>query len=285
MKLQLQANPEEVMRAVEALQELGRERGLSEKEIFGVALALEECGSNIVNHALGRNAAKSFWVSFDFSGDQLRIELRDDGPEFDPTLPRPPRAENDDDRPPGGWGIQLVRNHTDHMVYRREDGENILLLTRQFLRHTPTGCVNTDSTPTHKTDEAAHVMPLEIEILKNLGPKNTGAATVKLNGSLDTATAPELERRLAPVLAESITDLVYDLANLKFISSAGLRVFSTTRKVLKERGGQASFINMQPQIQEVFEIMKSLPGVAIFKDVAELDRYLAVRQRAHQEKQ
>jgi hypothetical protein len=37
---------------------------------------------------------------------------------------------------------------------------------------------------------------------------------------------------------------------------------------------------MQPQIQEVFEIMRSLPGVAVFKDVAELDRYLAARQRA-----
>ena len=128
-------------------------------------------------------------------------------------------------------------------------------------------------------------MPLEIQILKNVGPQIAGTVTVKLTGSLDTATAPELERQLAPVLATPVKDLVYDLANLKFISSAGLRVFSTTRKLLKERGGQASFVNMQPQIQEVFAIMKSLPGVAIFKDVAELDRYLAARQRAHQENQ
>jgi anti-anti-sigma factor len=76
---------------------------------------------------------------------------------------------------------------------------------------------------------------------------------------------------------------VFDLSHLKFISSAGLRVFSNARKTLKERGGQASFVNMQSQIQEVFEIMKSLPGVAIFKDMAELDRYLAVRQRKHLE--
>ena len=81
----------------------------------------------------------------------------------------------------------------------------------------------------------------------------------------------------------TVKDVVFDLAQLKFISSAGLRVFTSTRKVLKERGGQASFINLQPQIQEVFEIMKSLPGVAIFKDVAELDRYLAARQRSHTE--
>lgn len=124
-------------------------------------------------------------------------------------------------------------------------------------------------------------MPLEIQIQKSMSGQDAGAVTVKLTGSLDTATAPELERQLAPVLAGPVKDIVFDLAQLKFISSAGLRVFSTTRKTLKERGGQASFIHMQPQIQEVFEIMKSLPGVAVFKDVAELDGYLAARQRAH----
>ena len=124
-------------------------------------------------------------------------------------------------------------------------------------------------------------MPLQIQIQKNIGGQNTGAVSVKLTGSLDTSTAPELERELAPVLAESVKDIVFDLAQLKFISSAGLRVFSSTRKTLRERGGQASFMNMQPQIQEVFEIMKSLPGVAIFASEAELDHYLAVRQRLH----
>ena len=126
-------------------------------------------------------------------------------------------------------------------------------------------------------------MPLEIQIQKNVGSQNAGAVTVKLTGSLDTATAPELERQLAPVLAGPVKDLVFDLAQLKFISSAGLRVFSTARKHLKERGGQASFVHMQPQIQEVFEIIKALPGVAIFKDVTELDSYLAARQRSYQE--
>ena len=114
-----------------------------------------------------------------------------------------------------------------------------------------------------------------------MGPQGAEAATIKLIGSLDTATAPELERQLSPVLASRVKDLVFDLAQLKFISSAGLRVFATQRKILKERGGQASFIHMQPQIQEVFEIIKALPGVAVFKDVAELDRYLAARQASH----
>jgi anti-sigma B factor antagonist len=127
-------------------------------------------------------------------------------------------------------------------------------------------------------------MALEIQIQQDVGLQSTGAITVTLLGSLDTATAPELERQLAPVLAGPVKDLVFNLAQLKFISSAGLRVFSNARKQLKERGGQASFIHMQPQIQEVFEIIKSLPGVAVFQSIAELDGYLAARQRSHLEK-
>jgi len=126
-------------------------------------------------------------------------------------------------------------------------------------------------------------MPLEIQIQKSVSGPDAGAVTVKLTGSLDTATAPELEKQLAPIVGGQVKDVVFDLGQLKFISSAGLRVFSSTRKTLKERGGQTSFIHLQPQIQEVFEIMRSLPGVAVFKDIAELDRYLAVRQRAHQD--
>jgi anti-anti-sigma factor len=125
-------------------------------------------------------------------------------------------------------------------------------------------------------------MPLEIQIQKSITGQKTGAVTVKLTGSLDNVTAPELERQLGPVLADPVKEMVFDLAQLKFISSAGLRIFSTVRKQLKERGGQASFVHLQPQIQEVFDIIKALPGIAIFKDMAELDRYLAARQRLHE---
>jgi anti-sigma B factor antagonist len=124
-------------------------------------------------------------------------------------------------------------------------------------------------------------MPLEIQTQKRVD-QGVSAVTFKLTGSLDSATAPELERQLASVLAEPVKDLVFNLADLEFITSAGLRVFASARKQMKARGGMASFVQMQPQIQEVFEIMKSLPGVAVFKDIAELDRYLAARQKSHE---
>ena len=126
-------------------------------------------------------------------------------------------------------------------------------------------------------------MPLQIHINRSVGAGNNGVLTVKLTGNLDSSTAPDLETRLTPLLGDGVKDVVFDLAELKFISSAGLRIFAATRKTLRDRGGQASFVNMQPQIQEVFSIIKSLPGIAIFRDTAELDHYLTVRQRSHQD--
>jgi len=131
MTLDLHATPEEVMRAVEALQALGQERQVAGNILFGLALALEECASNIVNHALQRDANQTFRVTIEHTGDTMVIELRDHGPEFDPTkAPVVARQADDEDRPPGGWGIQLVRHYTDAMRYTREGGENVLRLTK-----------------------------------------------------------------------------------------------------------------------------------------------------------
>jgi serine/threonine-protein kinase RsbW len=132
MKLDLHATPEEVMRAVDALQGFAREQGVMETMIFGLALALEECGSNIVNHALRRDSTKSFHVAFEKSGDEFIVELRDAGPAFDPTsVPKgKPRAEDED--LPGGWGIELVRRYTDEIRYVRENGQNVLRLMKKI---------------------------------------------------------------------------------------------------------------------------------------------------------
>ena len=135
MILELKATPEEVMRAVDALQEFGREKHVGEKELFGLALALEECGSNIVNYALQRDAERKFRVMIEYTGTAVTLELRDRGPEFDPTQARvEERVADDEDRPPGGWGIQLVRRYMDEIHYRREADENVLRLTKRLVR-------------------------------------------------------------------------------------------------------------------------------------------------------
>ena len=106
--------------------------------------------------------------------------------------------------------------------------------------------------------------------------------TLALDGNLDNSTAATLEAKLTPTLATNPAQVIFDLARLKFVTSAGIRLFFVAVKHQKQHGGQASFVHLQPQIKEVFAIMGELPDIRIFKDQAELDAYLLARQRTYQ---
>jgi anti-anti-sigma factor len=122
-------------------------------------------------------------------------------------------------------------------------------------------------------------MPLDIKIKRTPCGHSQSTLTVELGGSLDTATAPQLEKQLTAALDSSVHNLVFDLEKLTFISSAGLRIFAASRKFMKQQNEEVAFVHLQPQIQEVFEIVKALPGVSVFGSIAEFDNYLATRQR------
>ena len=118
-------------------------------------------------------------------------------------------------------------------------------------------------------------MPLEVTITDE--PKN--GKRISLAGSLDTDTAPQLETRIDESIDSSVTTLILDMKDLEFLSSAGLGVIFMTMKELKSRQGKIILINLQPQVQRVFEIIKALDGMNIFKDREEMDAYLAEMQQ------
>jgi len=98
---------------------------------------------------------------------------------------------------------------------------------------------------------------------------------VTLAGRLDTASSPRAERALGPVLAAAPRHVVFDLAGLDFISSAGLRVLLGARKTLTDAGSECLLVNMKPQIERVLEVIRSLHGMKIFASAREADEYLA----------
>jgi len=119
-------------------------------------------------------------------------------------------------------------------------------------------------------------MPLTVRV-----SREDAGATVRVHpsGSLDSVTAGALERELAPILASKVSVLVLDLAEVTFVSSAGIRVVLAARKQMADRGGALLMANLQPPVAKAFEIIRAIPDVAIFKSVAELDAYLAAMQR------
>lgn len=75
---------------------------------------------------------------------------------------------------------------------------------------------------------------------------------VKVDGRLDTATAPELEKELEGVLEEA-EELVFDFEGLEYMSSAGLRILLATQKKMSAKGGM-KVTNVNDVISEIFEI-------------------------------
>ena len=110
-------------------------------------------------------------------------------------------------------------------------------------------------------------------------PLANGNQRLALAGRLDTHTYAELDRQLAPLLASGIQSLVLDLAGLQYISSAGVRSIFKARKALASHGGKVVVVNPQPQIQNVFDVVKAVPLEEIFPTIEEADAYLDAMQR------
>lgn len=117
-------------------------------------------------------------------------------------------------------------------------------------------------------------MPLDIDVDNS----RQDAARLSLDGSLDSETAPELEMSLGKV-NDSVKTIIFDMKNLRFISSAGLRVIFSTLKKQKAKGGKVAVSNMNPGVKKVFEIVKALPDFTVFANTEEMDNYLAQFQK------
>ncbi len=76
--------------------------------------------------------------------------------------------------------------------------------------------------------------------------------TVAIVGRLDTTTAPQLEGELRSSLG-GITELVIDLDQLDYISSAGLRVLLSAQKTMNQQGSMV-VIHVKPEIMDIFEV-------------------------------
>lgn len=75
-------------------------------------------------------------------------------------------------------------------------------------------------------------------------------ATLKVEGRLDTITAPDLEKKINEL---DINELVLDLKKLDYISSAGLRVILTAHKKFSKLQSM-KVVNVKEAVMEVFNM-------------------------------
>ena len=82
--------------------------------------------------------------------------------------------------------------------------------------------------------------------------RNAEETTIKLVGRLDTTTAPALDKTINEDIAGT-KNLVLDVKELEYISSAGLRVLLGAQKKMQKIGSM-KVINVCEAVMEVFEM-------------------------------
>jgi anti-sigma B factor antagonist len=82
-----------------------------------------------------------------------------------------------------------------------------------------------------------------------------GSATVlEVVGRLDAATSDTLLATLQEIIAEAPSQVVLDLREMDYVSSAGLRVLLIAAKQVRNRPTRLTLCALRPNVAEVFEI-------------------------------
>lgn len=73
-----------------------------------------------------------------------------------------------------------------------------------------------------------------------------------LSGRIDTTTAPELDKAIQEIIGNA-ENLVFNFADIDYISSAGLRVLLTSQKTMNKQGSM-KVIHVNESVMEIFEV-------------------------------
>ena len=113
-------------------------------------------------------------------------------------------------------------------------------------------------------------------MLEITSTSTTGYLHILLRGQFTSTTAVQLDQALTAAIAgQARPQCLLDLSELDYTSSAGLRVFLTFAKRVKNAGGQLVFCAVQPTVHTVLEVSGFTQILTLVPDAAAArDRFL-----------
>ena len=91
--------------------------------------------------------------------------------------------------------------------------------------------------------------------VEKVGPYQN-IVVIKVGGYIDTTTSAELEHTLSSTLKSNSHNIIIDLGNVDYISSAGWGIFISEIKGIREKNGDLKLVRMIPDVFEVFELLE-----------------------------
>lgn len=132
--IQIKNNIKELETLNIKLEEIGESWNIPHNIIMNINLALEEIITNIIYYAFEDKSEHIIDIKIALEKNSLNIKIADRGKPFNLLeMPKPDDLnKNIAERKIGGLGIYFVRNLMDKINYSRNDGKNILYLTKNI---------------------------------------------------------------------------------------------------------------------------------------------------------
>ena len=134
-QIQISNDLSELERLNLLVEEFGGENNFKTEEEYAIYLCLEEMVTNVISYSWPDSEEHNINVRLSVDEDAIKVEIDDDGAEFNPVeFGKPDTAASVEDRPIGGLGIHLVKQTMDDMFYQRVDNRNILILKKKRIQ-------------------------------------------------------------------------------------------------------------------------------------------------------
>ena len=129
--LQLSGSASELPAAMAWLEGQLEERGLQGRAAYGLAVSADEALTNVMTHGLQsvEPSQRRVEICCAARDGRVTVQIRDNGPAFDPTAHAPVALARDiDEAAIGGHGVRLMKHFLSGITYERQDGWNVLTL-------------------------------------------------------------------------------------------------------------------------------------------------------------
>jgi len=83
---------------------------------------------------------------------------------------------------------------------------------------------------------------------------NSQTTVVSCQGEMDSLAVEELHQAVDPLLADSVSHLVFDLGTVEYISSSILSFLMASQAKAQEKGGKVSLVGASDLVKQVFEM-------------------------------
>jgi anti-sigma B factor antagonist len=95
-----------------------------------------------------------------------------------------------------------------------------------------------------------------IQVSAQMAGSQNQISIIKVGGYIDTTTSSEVERALNSLLKQGRYQIIIDLGNVDYISSAGWGIFISEIKQIRENNGDLKLVQMIPDVYEIFELLE-----------------------------